>query len=83
MNKKLLLGIIIAIIIIPIVFNKAAGIIGAKIMAEMQKKPTPVDVAISEETEIYPQTESVGRIEAKYSVDVVARINGWLQKRYF
>ncbi|MBS4759429.1 MAG: efflux RND transporter periplasmic adaptor subunit [Clostridium sp.] len=83
MNKKLVLGIIIAIIIIPIVFNKAASIIGAKIMAEMQKKPTPVDVAISEETEIYPQTESVGRIEAKYSVDVVARINGWLQKRYF
>ena len=25
----------------------------------------------------------MGRIEAKYSVDVVARINGWLQKRYF
>lgn len=83
MNKKLVIGIIIAIIIVPIVFNKAASIIGAKIMAERQKMPTPVDVAVAEESVIYPRTESVGRIEAKYSVDVVARINGWLQKRYF
>ena len=33
--------------------------------------------------DIYTQTESSGRIEAKYSVDIVARINGWLQKSYF
>lgn len=83
MNKKLLIGIIIAIIVIPIVFNKVAGMIGAKIMTEMQKKPSAVEVAVATEEEILPQTESVGRIEAKYSVDVVARINGWLQKRYF
>lgn len=83
MNKKLLIGIIIAIIVIPIVFNKVAGMIGAKITAEMQKKPSAVEVAVATEEEILPQTESVGRIEAKYSVDVVARINGWLQKRYF
>lgn len=83
MNKKLIIGIIIAIIVIPIVFNKVAGVIGAKIMTEMQKKPSAVEVAVATEEEILPQTESVGRIEAKYSVDVVARINGWLQKRYF
>lgn len=83
MNKKLIIGIVIAIIVIPIVFNKVAGMIGAKIMTEMQKKPSAVEVAIATEEEILPQTESVGRIEAKYSVDVVARINGWLQKRYF
>ena len=84
MNKKKLLWIIIAaLIIVPIVFNKVAGIITEKIMAEQQKKPTPVDVAYAETKEIYPRNESVGRIEAKYSVDVVARINGWLQKSYF
>lgn len=83
MNKKLIIGIVIAIIVIPIVFNKVAGMIGAKIMTEMQKKPSAVEVAVATEEEILPQTESVGRIEAKYSVDVVARINGWLQKRYF
>lgn len=84
MTKKKWIGvIIIAVIIIPIVFNKVASIITAKIQAEMQKRPTPVEVAYVTEGEIYPKAESVGRIEAKYSVDVVARINGWLQKRYF
>lgn len=84
MNKKKLIWIIIAaIIVVPIVFNKIMSIIGAKMAAEAQKRPVQVEIAYTTEKEIYPQTESVGRIEAKYSVDVVARINGWLQKRYF
>lgn len=84
MNKKKIIWIIIAaIIIVPIVFNKVMGFVSAKIMAEMQKRPAQVEIAYSTEETIFPQTESVGRIEAKYSVDVVARINGWLQKRYF
>lgn len=84
MKRKQIIWIIIAaIIIVPIIVNKAAGIITAKIAAEMQKRPTPVEIAYTSQENIYPKTESVGRIEAKYSVDVVARINGWLQKRYF
>lgn len=84
MTKKKWIGVIIAaIVIVPIVFNNIAGFITAKIAAEMQKRPTPVEVAKTSEEDVYAQTESVGRIEAKYSVDVVARINGWLQKRYF
>ena len=84
MNKKKLIWIIIAaIIIIPVVFNKVAGYIAGKIAAEQSKRPTPVDVEYVTTKDIYPRNESVGRIEAKYSVDVVARINGWLQKSYF
>ncbi len=84
MNRKKLIGIIIiAIILVPIVFNKIAGFISEKIATEMQKKPTEVEVGYSTEGDYYPKNESVGRVEAKYSVDVVARINGWLQKRYF
>lgn len=82
-KKKLWIGIILAVIIIPIVFNKVMTIFGAKMMAEAMKRPQVVHVADVIEKDIYPKTESVGRIEAKYSVDVVARINGWLQKRYF
>lgn len=33
--------------------------------------------------DVYTESESSGRVEAKYSVDIVARINGWLQKSYF
>jgi membrane fusion protein (multidrug efflux system) len=83
MKKKLIIGIIVAIIVVPILFNKITGLIGAKMMAEMMKKPVSVELETVTEKEIYPKAESVGRIEAKYSVDVVARINGWLQKRYF
>jgi len=82
-KKKLIWIIIVALIVLPIVFNKIMGFIGAKMASEAAKRPTPVEVAYATKGEIYPQTESVGRIEAKYSVDVVARINGWLQKRYF
>ena len=84
MDRKKLIGIIVvAIIVVPIVFNKIAGFISAKIAAEMQKRPTEVEVGYATEGDYYPKNESVGRVEAKYSVNVVARINGWLQKRYF
>lgn len=84
MTKKQWIGIIIAaIVIVPVVFNKLAGIIGAKMAEENKNKPAQVEVAKSTTEDIFPQIESVGRVEAKYSVDVVARINGWLQKRYF
>ena len=46
MDKKRLIGIIaLALIIVPIVFNKVASLITAKIAAEMQKKPTQVEIA--------------------------------------
>ena len=84
MNKKKLVWIIIAaLIILPIIFNKIMSFVEAKMAADAAKRPTPVEIAYAVSSEVYPQTESVGRIEAKYSVAVVARINGWLQKRYF
>lgn len=82
-KKKLWIGIILAVMIVPIVFNKVMTVIGAKMAAEAAKRPQIVQVAEVKGEDIYQKTESVGRIEAKYSVDVVARINGWLQKRYF
>ena len=84
MNKKMWIGVIAgALIVVPIVFNKVASTISAKMAAKQQARPSQVEVEQVYVKEIYPQTESVGRIEAKYSVDVVARINGWLEKRYF
>ena len=82
-KKKLWIGILLAVIIIPIAFNKTMTIIGAQRAAEAAKRPQIVEIAEVKTRHVYPKTESVGRIEAKYTVDVVARINGWLQKRYF
>ena len=46
-------------------------------------KSTVVYVSKPEVKEVYSRSESTGRIQAKYTVDVLARINGWLQTRYF
>lgn len=53
----------------------------------MQEKASKVPKAVQTMTpltmDVYTESESSGRVEAKYSVDIVARINGWLQKSYF
>lgn len=46
-------------------------------------RPKAVQTIHPEIKDIYTSSESAGRIEAKYSVDIVARINGWLEKSYF
>ena len=79
---------LIAFLIIVVVFGM---IFYQKITAEMAERaarkqmmaPAVVEMGDVVKKEIYDKSESVGRIQAKYSVDVVARINGWLEKRYF
>ena len=82
-SKKRWIAFIIIVIIIPIVYQQ----ISAKIAGEIQKRansiPKVVQTAKPKVEEIYSKSESAGRIEAKYSVDVIARINGWLEKRFF
>ena len=82
-KKKLILLFLILVIVVPIVFNKVMSAIGVQMMMKMRMKPAVVEVAPVLENEIYDQADSAGRLEPKYSVDVVARVNGWLQKRYF
>lgn len=82
-KKKLILIILVLVICLPIVYNKVMSMVAATMMAKMRMAPPIVEVAPVVEKEIYEKTESSGRLEPKYSVDVVARINGWLQKSYF
>ena len=74
---------LIVLIVAPIAYQQ----ISSKVSEIMQRKansiPKTVQTSKPEFEEIYSSSESAGRIEAKYSVDVVARINGWLQKRFF
>lgn len=74
---------LIVLICVPIVYQQVRGIITGKIQAENMKKPATVQVTTPEERDIYTETSVAGRISAKYTVDVLARINGWLQKRFF
>ena len=51
--------------------------------AKAAKIPKEVQIMNPVKMDVYSKSESAGRVEAKYSVDIVARINGWLEKSYF
>ncbi len=83
-NKKLQWIIfLIVLIIVPILYHEVMGTIAGIMQQRAMSAPKTVQTMKPIVQEIYSESESAGRIEAKYSVDVIARINGWLQKRFF
>ena len=64
-------------------FRQGMGFYQGMKQAEAQKKPKEVHTINPMTINVYSESDSAGRVEAKYSVDIVARINGWLQKSYF
>lgn len=83
MTRKTLGIIILLIIIVPIIYNKISGYVVGLIQkkAMMMPKEVVVDNPHSIETNI--SAEATGRVEAKYSVDVIARVPGFLIKKFF
>ncbi len=77
------IAILIAVILIPIIFNQAKTLIIGLMTSYMMSQPKTVEVANPVSKEIYPTYSTTGRIEAQKSVDVIARVSGWLQERYF
>lgn len=76
-------AILLAVIIIPIIYNQAKGIITGAMTSYIMSQPPEVEVAYPVEKDINATLKTTGRIEAKYSVDIIARVEGWLQERYF
>lgn len=81
-NKKILI-ILGIILVISMVLQWGYRAFTGKMAADANKRPPSVELMDVEEREIYDKLTSTGRIEAKYSVDVVARVQGWLKKSYF
>lgn len=73
----------IVLILVPILWQQYSAWDNGKKQQAAMKMPKAVQTMKPETADIYSNSESAGRIEAKYSVDIVARINGWLQKRFF
>lgn len=82
-TRKKLAIIILLIIIVPIIYNKTSGIVTGLIMQQMMKLPKEVVVDYPTITNTNVSAESTGRVEAKYSIDVMARVAGFLDKKYF
>ena len=64
-------------------FRQASSWYTGYMQQQAAKMPKSVQTMNPVMMDIYSESESAGRVEAKYSVDIVARINGWLQKSYF
>jgi len=83
MTRKQMAIAILLIIIVPIVYNKAASTVAGIMMMQAMKQPKEVVVDKPHNEDTFISAESTGRVEAKYSVDVIARVSGWLLKKYF
>ena len=75
--------IILCVILVPILFNQGKSLITGLYSAFMMSQPKTVEVAKPIAKEIYPQFQTTGRIESSLSVDIIARVSGWLEKKYF
>ena len=81
-QTKVVAGIL-AVIIVPIMWNQGKSLVTGIISAYVAKQPKLVEVSKPIAKEINPTYSTTGRIEAQKSVDIIARVNGWLQERYF
>ena len=81
-QTKVIAGIL-AVILVPIIWNQGKTLITGAISAYMMSQPKTVEVAKPVAKEINPTFTTTGRIEAQKSVDIIARVSGWLQERYF
>ena len=76
-------AILLAVILVPIIWHQGKSLITGVITSYMMSQPKTVEVANPTLKDINPTFSTTGRIEAQKSVDIIARVNGWLQERYF
>ena len=83
LTRKQWAVVLFLVIIVPIVYNKAAGAITGFIQKQAMKMPKEVVVDNPHIEKVNVSAEATGRVEAQYSIDVIARVSGFLLKKYF
>lgn len=83
LTRKQLAVIILLIIIVPIIYNKTSGLIIGMLQKQAMRMPKEVVVDNPHMEQVNVSAESKGRVEAQYSIDVIARVSGFLLKKYF
>lgn len=83
LTRKQLAVIILLIIIVPIIYNKTSGLIIGMLQKQAMRMPKEVVVDNPHMEQVNVSAESIGRVEAQYSIDVIARVSGFLLKKYF
>ncbi|MDD3150298.1 MAG: efflux RND transporter periplasmic adaptor subunit [Candidatus Gastranaerophilales bacterium] len=80
MKKRTL---VVAILLGLMCFAVGRNIYAGFVMKKRQMPMPSVSLTQVQETEIIDKAEAVGRVASKYSVGLRARLQGYLQKRYF
>ena len=83
LTRKQWAVVLLLVIIVPIVYNKTAGAITGFIQKQAMKMPKEVVVDNPHIEKVNVSAEATGRVEAQYSIDVIARVSGFLLKKYF
>ena len=83
LTRKQFAVIVLLIIIIPIIYNKTSGFVMGMIQKRALSMPKEVVVDNPHMEKVNVSAESTGRVEAQYSIDVIARVSGFLLKKYF
>ena len=83
LSRRKMAYAVLLIIFVPIIYNKiSTGVLGY-MMTQAMKMPKEVVVDKPLNEKVFVSAESTGRVEAKYSVDIVARVPGFLLKKHF
>lgn len=82
-NKRLLITIAVIVLCLYIAVPRILAWFGKQAQMKAMMMPVKVEVVNPHYENIYKQIESSGRLDAKFSVDIVARVQGWLEKSYF
>jgi len=83
MTRKQMAIAVLLIIIVPIIYNKLSATISGFLMMQAMKMPKEVVVDKPHTETTFVSAQSTGRVEAQYSVDIVARVPGFLLKKHF
>lgn len=83
LTRRKMAAAVLLIIFVPIVYNKISTNIMGYFAAQAMRMPKEVVVDKPLTEKVFVSAESTGRVEAKYSVDIVARVSGFLLKKYF
>ena len=77
-------GIIALLVIgLPILYHQGKGLILGAISAYYATLPVQVEIANPSEKTINPVFETTGRIEADKAINIIPRVSGWLDQKFF
>lgn len=82
-NKRLLITIAVIVLCLYITIPRILGWIASQAQKKAMMIPIKVEAVTPHYEDVYKKIESSGRLDAKFSVDIVARVQGWLEKSYF